>query len=151
MPRRNRTERTRIPAPGGVGARVGLRGLVKARFLRFRREIVVVALAIRHPGTPLHLRLGGLLLLAYLASPVDLIPLFVPVLGVVDDLLLVPWGLSRITARLPEAVRVETEARAARFIERWVRRPLVFLAVLLAGLALSWILLLALFWHLVLR
>lgn len=151
MPPKGEMRRVRSPAPGGVGARVGLRGFLKARFLRFRREILVVALAIRHPGTPLHLRLGGLLLLAYLASPVDLIPLFVPVLGVVDDLLLVPWGLSRITARLPDPVRVDTEARAARIIERWVRRPLVFLGALLAGLALSWILLLALFWHLVLR
>lgn len=111
----------------------------------------MVALAVRHRDTPFHLRLGGLFLLAYLASPLDLVPLFIPVLGVVDDLLLVPWGLSRIRARLPEAVRARTEAGADRIIQRWVRPPLVFLGLLLAVLAASWILLLGLFWHLVLR
>jgi uncharacterized membrane protein YkvA (DUF1232 family) len=123
------------------------RAFLKARFLRFRREILVVACAVRHPGTPWHLRIAGLLLLAYLASPVDLVPLFVPVLGLVDDLLLVPWGLSRVVGALPGEVRAVVEARADRFIARHVRRPLVFLAWLLGGLVLLWVLLLAVFWH----
>lgn len=140
-----------MPGTRGPLRRAGLRGVLKARFLRFRREILVVALAARHRHTPWHLRLGGLFLLAYLATPVDFVPLFIPLLGLVDDLLLVPWGLSRITARLPEEVRAETEAGADRIIQRWVRRPLVFLGVLLAVLAASWILLLGLFWHFVVR
>jgi len=120
--------------------------LLKSRFLRFRREIVVVALAIRHPGTPWRLRLAGLALIAYLASPLDLIPLVVPVLGLVDDLVLVPWGLSAVVRRLPAEVRSDAESRAARFIDRWVRRPLVFLAALLLVLAVVWALLLWLLW-----
>jgi uncharacterized membrane protein YkvA (DUF1232 family) len=125
----------------------GIRAVVKSRFLRFRREIFVVAFAVRHPDTPWRLRAGGAVLIAYLASPVDLVPIYIPVLGVVDDLLIVPWGLSQVVRRLPVSAREASEARATRFIERWVRRPLVFLAVLVAGLGVLWAGLLWLFWR----
>ncbi len=126
--------------------RIGVRGWLKGRFLRFRREILVVAYAVTGPGTPLTHRLLGVLLLAYLASPVDLIPLWIPVLGLVDDLLIVPWGLSRVVGGLPDEARARAEARATRFIDRWVRRPLTFLAVLLGVLLLLWGVLLWLAW-----
>ncbi len=120
--------------------------LVKSRFLRFRREILVVAFAVRHPETPWHLRAAGVLLMAYLASPIDLVPIFIPVLGVVDDLLLVPWGLSQVVRRLPLTARTEAEGRTDRFLQGWVKRPLLFLAILLGVLAVLWIVLLRLFW-----
>jgi uncharacterized membrane protein YkvA (DUF1232 family) len=124
-----------------------LRAGLRARLIRFRRELLVVAWSIRDPRTPAHLRVAGLALLLYLASPVDLIPLTVPVAGLVDDLLLVPWGLGRVAARLPVPVRGDAEARADRFIRRWVARPLVFLALLLLVLGLLWGLLLWLVWR----
>lgn len=123
-----------------------LGALLKSRFLRFRREIVVVSYAIRHPGTPLRLKLAGTALILYLASPIDLIPLVVPVVGLVDDLILVPWGLGAVVRRLPADVRADADDRAARFIGRYVRRPLVFLAVLVLTLVLVWAVLLALLW-----
>ncbi len=126
-----------------------LRAGLRARLLRFRRELLVVAWAVRDPRTPWRLRLAGVGLLLYLASPLDLVPLFVPVVGVLDDLLLVPWGLGRVVARLPAPVREEAEAGADRFIRRWVARPLVFLGVLLLVLALLWALLLWLAWRVV--
>jgi uncharacterized membrane protein YkvA (DUF1232 family) len=125
----------------------GIRALVKTRFLRFRREILVVALALRHPDTPWRLRAAGALVIAYLVSPVDLVPIYIPVLGVVDDLLIVPWGLSQVVRRLPASAREGSEARATRLIERWVRRPLLFLVVLVAGLGVLWAGLLWLFWR----
>ncbi|TVP76678.1 MAG: DUF1232 domain-containing protein [Gemmatimonadales bacterium] len=121
--------------------------LVRRRFLRFRREILVVLLAVRHPDTPLHLRLAGAGLILYLLSPIDLIPLAVPVLGLVDDLLLVPWGVSRVVARLPRTTREESEARARRIIDRWVTRPLLALSVVLLGLFMMWGLILWLVWR----
>lgn len=132
------------------GLRLSPRAFLKARFLRFRREILVVAYALREPGTPWHLRGAGLLLLAYLASPIDLVPIFVPVLGLLDDLLLVPWGLSRVVAALPEPARAASEARATRFIDRRIRRPLVFLAWLVAVLLVLWAVLLWSFWRILL-
>lgn len=125
-----------------------LTAALKARFLRFRREIIVVAYAIRHPETPLRLRLAGLGLILYLASPIDLIPIMVPVVGLLDDLLLVPWGLGQVVSRLPGDARADAEAAAARFIDRYVKRPLIFLALLLLALVVVWTALLWLLWWL---
>ncbi|MEX2531113.1 MAG: YkvA family protein [Gemmatimonadota bacterium] len=110
----------------------------KSRVLRFRREILVVLYALRHPETPIHLRLAGLALIAYLASPVDLIPIWIPVLGLVDDLVIVPWGLGAVVRHLPEGTRTDAEAAAARLIERYVARPLRFLLILGLVLILLW-------------
>lgn len=127
----------------------GIGAALKGRLLRFRREILVVAYAIRDPRTPWHLRLAGAGLLLYLASPIDLIPLVVPVFGIVDDLILVPWGLSRVVGRLPGEARADAEADALRFIHRWVRRPILFFALLFTVLTVLWALLLWLLWILV--
>jgi uncharacterized membrane protein YkvA (DUF1232 family) len=121
---------------------------VRGRFLRFRREIIVVAYALRNPATPLRLRLAGLGLILYLAMPLDLVPVFIPLFGILDDLVLVPWGLSRVVGRLPPAVRADAEAGAARFIDRYVARPVRFLLVLVLALVLLWAALLAIFWRL---
>jgi uncharacterized membrane protein YkvA (DUF1232 family) len=124
----------------------GVAAAIRGRFLRFRKEIIVVAYAIRNPATPLRLRLAGGLFILYLLSPIDLIPIMVPGLGLVDDLILVPWGLSRVVERLPAESRADAEARAASFIRRWVRRPLVFFLCLVLFLMLAWALVLGLLW-----
>jgi uncharacterized membrane protein YkvA (DUF1232 family) len=117
----------------------GIRAAVRGRFLRFRREILVVIIAVRLPGTPLHLRLAGFAFLLYLASPIDLVPIVIPVLGLVDDLVIVPAGLSWVVSRLPDPVRIEADARAGRIISRWVKRPLVFFGALVMALLVIWI------------
>jgi uncharacterized membrane protein YkvA (DUF1232 family) len=124
---------------------------IRGRFLRFRREIIVVAYAVRHPATPLRLRLAGIALILYLASPIDLVPIFIPFLGLLDDLVIVPWGLSQVVRRLPARARTDAEASAARFIDRYVARPLRFLLLLLLVLVLLWSALLALLWWLLSR
>jgi uncharacterized membrane protein YkvA (DUF1232 family) len=60
--------------------------------------------ALRHPEAPLWLKLGSAGLVLYLISPVDLLPDVIPVLGMVDDLVLIPlamrWMLNRLPANL---------------------------------------------------
>ena len=60
---------------------------------RLKHDALTAYHAARHPGTPLPLRLLALAVAAYALSPIDLIPDFIPVLGYLDDLLLVPLGL----------------------------------------------------------
>jgi len=121
-----------------------------SRFLRFRREFLVMAHALRHPATPLRLKLAGGAVLLYLLSPLDLIPITIPFLGVLDDALLVPWGVGKVVKALPAGARADAEAGAARFVERWVKRPLLAFVVVLALLLLIWMTLLWLFWRFVL-
>jgi len=119
------------------------------RFLRFRGEFLVMAHALRHPGTPLRLKLAGGAVLLYLLSPLDLIPITIPFLGVLDDALLVPWGVGQVVKALPPGARADAEAGASRFMDRWVKRPLVAFVVVLAGLLVVWMTLLWLFWTVV--
>ena len=77
-----------------------------------RRETVAVALAIRDPRTPWIAWLVGVLVVAYAASPIDLVPDFIPVLGLLDDLLIVPGGLWLTVLLIPQEVLEEARARA---------------------------------------
>ena len=71
-----------------------------------------LAFALRHPAAPGWLKGGVALLLLYVISPVDLIPDALPVIGVVDDLVLVPAVIRLMLSRLPAALRAEVERRA---------------------------------------
>jgi len=92
---------------------------LKQRALRLKAEIFVLALAVRHPATPWYVRLLLLAVVAYAVSPIDLIPDFVPVLGYLDDLILLPLGIALAIRLLPEAVLVECRHKVDR-----VRLPL---------------------------
>lgn len=70
-------------------------------------------LAARDPRTPLAAKVLAALVVAYAASPIDLIPDFIPVLGYLDDLILVPLGIWLVLRLIPEAVMIDARARAA--------------------------------------
>jgi uncharacterized membrane protein YkvA (DUF1232 family) len=61
--------------------------------------------ALRHPLAPAWLKAGVALLVLYLVSPVDLIPEWIPVLGVMDDLVLIPLAIRFMLKRLPAHLR----------------------------------------------
>lgn len=124
-------------------------GWLRQRLLRFRREAVVLLYAFRDRETPWVLRLGSLAAALYLLSPIDLIPFTVPVLGVVDDLVIVPWITSLVAGRLPEGVRMRAGAKADRWISRWLKRPLLALAVAAVALVAVWAGLLWLIWRMI--
>lgn len=70
--------------------------------------------AARDPRTPWAVRLLALAVAAYALSPIDLIPDFIPVLGLVDDLLLIPLGLALVVKLTPADVVADARARAAQ-------------------------------------
>ena len=57
--------------------------------------------ALRHPAAPTWLKVGAALIVAYVISPIDLVPDVLPVIGVVDDLVLVPLAIRFLLNRLP--------------------------------------------------
>jgi uncharacterized membrane protein YkvA (DUF1232 family) len=69
--------------------------------------------ALRHPQSPGWLKLGVAGIALYLLSPIDLIPDFLPLLGVVDDLVLVPLAVGALLRRLPAQIRADIGADAA--------------------------------------
>lgn len=124
-------------------------GFLRNRFLRFRREAVVLFYAFRHPQTPAHLKVASVLLALYLISPFDLIPIMIPFFGLLDDLIIVPLGVSMVAKRLPPEVYQQADQQAGRFIGRYIKRPLLFALVVLLALLLIWAGLLWLFWWLI--
>ena len=67
--------------------------------------------ALRHPAAPRWLKFGTALIVLYLLSPIDLIPDAIPLLGVVDDLVIVPLAIRWLLARLPADIRADGERR----------------------------------------
>jgi len=66
---------------------------LKAWARLIKRDIATLWLAVRHPGVPWHAKAIAAATVAYALSPIDLIPDFVPVLGYLDDLIIVPAGI----------------------------------------------------------
>ncbi len=85
---------------------------VRARLGRLKIEIVALYLARRDPRVPLRARILTLLIIGYLVSPLDLIPDFIPVLGYVDDFIIVPAGLSLARRMIPKEVLDEYRQKA---------------------------------------
>ena len=83
----------------------------KARALR--RETYAVYLACRDPRVPWYGRLLAACIVGYAFSPIDLIPDFVPVLGYLDDLILIPLGIALLLKVIPSEVIAECRERAA--------------------------------------
>jgi uncharacterized membrane protein YkvA (DUF1232 family) len=84
----------------------------RLRARQLKTETYALYLVYRDPRTPWHARLFAALVVGYAFSPIDLIPDFVPVLGYLDDLLLVPLGVLLALKMVPPAVWAESRARA---------------------------------------
>lgn len=81
-------------------------------------EVLTVYFAARDPETPFFVRLLALIVAAYALSPIDLIPDFIPVIGYLDDLLLIPLGLLLVVRLLPRHVVEASRRKAEALLER---------------------------------
>ncbi|MBV2218324.1 MAG: DUF1232 domain-containing protein [Diaphorobacter sp.] len=121
---------------------MGLLQTAKQWARALKRDVLVVYLAARDPRTPWALRLLALAVAAYALSPIDLVPDFIPVLGYLDDLLIVPLGLALVLRLLPPPVLLAARERATRMLARprsWLAAALIIMLwVLLAVLLFAW-------------
>jgi uncharacterized membrane protein YkvA (DUF1232 family) len=85
---------------------------LKKRARHLRVETIALYLAARHPGTPWYAKLFVAGIVAYALSPIDLIPDFVPILGYLDELVLIPLGIICALKMIPPAIMSECRARA---------------------------------------
>ena len=86
----------------------------KARARALKTEIYALTVACRDPRTPWIARALALLIVAYAFSPIDLIPDFIPVLGVLDDLILLPLGIALVIRLIPPEVLAEARQTATQ-------------------------------------
>lgn len=98
---------------------------------RLKQEALTVYFIARDPRTPWLVRLLALAVAAYAASPIDLIPDFIPVLGYVDDLLLLPLAIWLILKLVPAEILAASRQRAAALAERPTSRMAALCIVVL--------------------
>lgn len=89
---------------------------LKQRVSHLKAETFALYLAARDPRTPWYAKLLVAGIVAYAFSPIDLIPDFVPVLGYLDDLILIPIGIALAIKLVPHQVLAECRARAQETI-----------------------------------
>lgn len=80
---------------------------LKDRIRHFKAEAYVLYLAMRHPGTPWYAKVFVAAIVAYAFSPVDLIPDFVPIIGYLDDMVIVAIGFTLAVKMIPPYVITE--------------------------------------------
>jgi len=103
-----------------------------------RREVHAICLAAHNPHVPWYAKVLAIAVAGYALSPLDLIPDFIPVLGVVDDLILVPLGIWLVRSMIPAAVMAECRVRASEAVRKPVRTSRVNMpACAIFGAALS--------------
>jgi uncharacterized membrane protein YkvA (DUF1232 family) len=93
----------------------------KRRVQILRRETLTLTLACRHPRVPWHAKALALIVVGYALSPIDLIPDFIPVLGVLDDLVLIPLGIMLVLRLIPADVLAECRQRSEEIVGRATR------------------------------
>lgn len=103
----------------------------------FRYDLIVLLMAFRNPRTPGFLKGAMVLAGLYLISPVDLIPDAIPVLGLMDDAVIVPMVLGGVLKLLPSVIRDDSERKAMQ-----LSRRLPYLFLVASIVILLWVLLL---------
>ena len=116
---------------------------LRARALK--REGVTLWFVLRHPRTPRLVRALAVLVVAYALSPIDLIPDFIPVLGFLDDVILLPALIWLAMRLIPADVREECQGQAQAWFETngrkprwWVGAVLVVAVWVVVGGLLAW-------------
>ncbi len=117
---------------------------VKTWARSIKRDVVTVYFAARDPQAPWGARLLAALVAAYALSPIDLIPDFIPVLGYLDDLLIVPLGLLLVMRLMPSDVlvsaRIKADALLAKPRSLWAAGCFVVIWLVLGFYLVRWVL-----------
>jgi uncharacterized membrane protein YkvA (DUF1232 family) len=105
-----------------MGAHWIARWKKRARLLK--SQLYALYLAYRDPRVPWHAKAFGAVVLAYALSPIDLIPDFIPVLGYIDDIVLIPLGITLAIKMIPREVMEECRQNAqatlsSREVKTW--------------------------------
>ncbi len=104
---------------------------IKAWAKSLKRDVMTLWFVLRHPHTPWLARALAAILTAYALSPIDLIPDFIPVLGYLDDLIIVPLGIWLLLKIIPEQVLMECRNQADDWFRQDQQKPRSWVGLLI--------------------
>ena len=104
---------------------------IKAWAKSLKRDVMTLWFVLRHPHTPWLARALAAILTAYALSPIDLIPDFIPVLGYLDDLIIVPLGIWLLLKIIPEQVLMECRNQADEWFRQDQQKPRSWVGLLI--------------------
>lgn len=90
---------------------------LKQQVRQLKKEVYVIYLVYSHAGVSWYKKLFLLLIIAYALSPIDLIPDFIPVFGLLDDLVLIPLGVMLAMKMIPSNIWDGCRLKADEFID----------------------------------
>ena len=96
---------------------------LKQKIDDLKLELLAVWFAYRDPRTPWYAKVWSALVAGYAFSPIDLIPDFIPVIGYLDDAIIVPLGLIIAIKLIPKEVMADTRIKAKDWIEQRKQKP----------------------------
>jgi uncharacterized membrane protein YkvA (DUF1232 family) len=106
---------------------------------RLKRDVYTLYFAVRDPRVPWYAKALAGSIVAYAFSPIDLIPDFIPVLGYLDELVVIPLGVLLVRCLIPADVLADCQARAVALSAKptnWIGAAIVVgIWIVLAGLA----------------
>ena len=114
---------------------------LRRRARELKAQVVTLWFCRKHPDMPLGAKLLAALVLAYAFSPIDLIPDFIPVLGYLDDLILVPLGIYLALRLIPAHVLADARVQADAWLEQKYEKPKSYRAaalIVLVWIAFGW-------------
>ena len=107
-----------------------------------KRDAHAIYLASRDPRVPWYAKALAIAVAAYALSPIDLIPDFIPVIGYLDELFILPLGIWLVVRLIPDGIMVEYRARANEAGQRPTSRAgmaAILLVWMVSALALGWL------------
>lgn len=113
----------------------------KQKARRLKQETYALWLACRDPRTPWYAKVLAVLVTGYAFSPIDLIPDFIPVLGYLDDLVLIPLGVALTVKAIPLEVMTDCRQQAQELLAQGkpVSRTAGFVIVAIWLIVLGWV------------
>lgn len=111
----------------------------KQRARELKTEVYAIYLAYKDPRVPLHARIFAACVVGYAFSPIDLIPDPIPILGYLDDLVLIPLGVALAIRMIPPAVLAECRDKAREIMKQGKPVNKIAAAIIIAiWLLLAW-------------
>lgn len=102
---------------------------LKIRAKKLMQELVVLHIAYKNPKTPWTAKALIFLIIGYALSPIDLIPDFIPVIGLLDDLILLPLGIYWAIKLIPKDVMDESRVQAQTY--KWNKKKSILAGIII--------------------